>query len=59
MIPKTQFNDIKMTGPIRRVAQVEMDAALESIDVWAALSARIGSFFRSVDDAAQPLANHA
>ena len=59
MIPKTQFNDIKMTGPTRRAAQVEMDAALESIDVWAAISARIGSFFRSVDDAAQPLAYRA
>ena len=59
MIPQSQFDNIKMTAPTRRVAQVEMDAALESIDVWAAISARIGSFFRSVDDAAQPLANHA
>ncbi len=59
MIPQTQFDSIKMTAPARRAAQIEMDAALESIDVWAALSAAINSFFRSVDAAAQPLANRA
>ena len=59
MIPQAQFDNIKMTAPTRRVAQVEMDAALESIDVWAALSATISAFFRSVDSAAQPLPNRA
>lgn len=59
MIPQAQFDSIKMTTPTRRAAQVQMDAALESIDVWAALSATINSFFRSVDGAAQPLANRA
>lgn len=59
MISQSQFDSIKMTAPTRRAAQVEMDAALESIDVWAALSATITSFFRSVDGAAQPLANRA
>ena len=59
MISQSQFDTIKMTDPTRRVAQVEMDAALESIDVWAALSATVISFFRSVDGAVQPLANRA
>ena len=59
MISQAQFDTIKMTAPTRRVARVEMDAALESIDVWAALSATINSFFRSVDSAAQPLASRA
>lgn len=59
MISQSQFDNIKMTAPTRRAAQVEMDAALESIDVWAALSATITSFFRSVDGAAQPLATRA
>ena len=59
MISQTQFDNIKMTAPMRRAAQVEMDAALESIDVWAALSATISSFFRSVEGAAQPFANRA
>ena len=59
MIPQSQFDNIKMTAATRRAAQVEMDAALESIDVWAALSSTIGAFFRSVDGAAQPLANRA
>lgn len=59
MISQSQFDTIKMTAPTRRAAQVEMDAALESIDVWAALSATISAFFRSVDGAAQPLATRA
>lgn len=59
MISQSQFDTIKMTAPMRRTAQVEMDAALESIDVWAALSATISAFFRSVDGAAQPLATRA
>ena len=59
MISQSQFDNIKMTAPTRRAVQVEMDAALESIDVWAGVSAAIGSFFRSVDGAAQPLANRA
>ncbi len=59
MISQSQFDNIKMTAPTRRAAQVEMDAALESIDIWAALSATINSFFRSLDGAAQPLANRA
>ena len=56
MISQSQFDSIKMTAPTRRAAQVEMDAALESIDVCAALSATISSFFRSVDGAVHPLA---
>ena len=59
MISQSQFDSIKMTAPTRRAAQVEMDAALESIDVWAALSATFSSFFRSVDGAVQPLGNRA
>ena len=59
MISQTQFDSIKMTAPTRRVAQVEMDAALESIDVWAAVSATISSFFRSVDGGTQPLVTRA
>ena len=59
MISQSQFDTIKMSAPTRRVAQVEMDAALESIDVWGALSATVISFFRSVDGAVQPLANRA
>ncbi len=59
MISQSQFDNIKMTAPTRRAAQVEMDAALESIDIWAALSATINSFFCSLDGAAQPLANRA
>ena len=56
MISQAHFDSIKMTAPTRRAAQAEMDAALESIDVWAALSSTITAFFRSVDGAAQPLA---
>ena len=59
MIPQAQFDSINMTAPIRHAARIEMDAALESIDVWAALSATISAFFRSVDGAAQPLVNRA
>lgn len=59
MIPKTQFDSINMTAPTRRAAQAEMDAALESIDIWSTISAMIISWFRSVDGASQPLVTRA
>jgi hypothetical protein len=59
MISKAQFESITMTAPTRRTAQAEMDAALEAIDLWSALSALVITWFRSVDGASQPLVTRA